>query len=213
MFRWIWVPLLIGVVGLAGCESPYSQNRGGSYQTAARAPAPQNVFRSEKYNVELAYPENGVQGSDGATGYFDQHGWRVGAGPDETGQRLLALRLDGSNTITTGELRLGVSRAPEQVKTCTQPGHGLRADNAGRSTLDGVRFTTFQGGDAGMSHYQHVRAYRTVRDGTCYAIDLVVEGTNPNVYDPPRTPPFTGERAFHRLHTLLAGFAFIDEHH
>lgn len=212
MLRVIGTPLLVGAVLLAGCESPYSQDRGGARQTAVDAPAPQKLFRSEQYGVELAYPENGVQGFDGATGYFDNHGWRVGAGADETGQRLLALRLDGSNTVTTGELRLGVSRAPRQLKTCTQPGNGLRPDSAGQTTLGGVRFTTFKGGDAGMSHYQKVHAYRAEYKGTCYAIDLVVEGVNPRVYDPPRQPPFSGKQAFQQLHALLAGFAFTGKH-
>lgn len=211
MPRLFWAPLLIGATLLAGCESPDSQSHRDSHQTAVEAPAPQKLFRSEKYGVELAYPEDGVQGSDGATGYFDNHGWRVGAGPGEQGERLLALRLDGSDNVTAGELRLGASRDPARLKDCTAPGNLAGVRKTGDTRLAGVTFTTFRGGDAGMSHYQNVRAYRAVRDHTCYAIDLVVEGTNPEVYDPPRKPPFSQEQAFHRLRTLLAGFSFIDQ--
>ena len=209
--------LLIGIVLMAagllsGCESPDSSTRDRSHGTAVDAPAPQKIFRSRDYRVELAYPENGVQASDGSTGYFDNHGWRVGAGPDDPGQRLLALRLDGSDDVTTGELRLGVSRDPQALQTCTRPAGLGNAKSTGHTSLSGVRFTTFQGGDAAMSHYQNVHAFRAVHDGTCYAIDLVVEGTNPKVYDPPRKPPFSQAEAFHRLRALLAGLSFDDNH-
>lgn len=202
--------LLAAAMMLSGCEPPDSASRFPPRQTAATAPAPQQVFHSERYGVTFAYPERGVHGAGGDTGYFNDPGWRVGAGPDEVGRRLLALQLDGSNAVTTGELRLGVSRAPEQVHHCTQPGHLARIEPTGTVTLDGVPFTTFRGGDAGMSHYQIVHAWRAVHQGVCYAIDLVVQGTSPQVYDPPRTPPFSKAQAFQRLRALLGGFAFED---
>jgi len=206
----MWVPLLMGVLVMAGCEAPESATWGEPQQTAASAPAPQNLFRSEEYRVELAYPENGVRRVDHTTGYFNNQGWRVDAGPDQPGRQLLILQLDGSDDVTTGQLRLGVSRDPAQVRDCTQPGNAA-ADRRGDPVfLGGVPFVTFQEGDAGMSHYQNVHAYRAVRDGTCYAIDLVVQGTNPQVYDPPRTPPFSQQQGFERLRRLLSGFAFSD---
>lgn len=217
MLRLKGVPFLIGVVLMAfgllnGCESPESSNHNRARGTAVEAPAPQNIFRSRDYRVALAYPENGVQASDDSTGYFDNHGWRVGAGPNDAGERLLSLRLDGSNQVTTGELRLGASRAHKALSTCTRPVGLGNAKKAGHTSLAGVRFTEFKGGDAAMSHYQDVHALRAVHDGICYAIDLVVEGTNPKVYDPPRTPPFSRAQAFHRLRTLLAGLSFDANH-
>jgi len=38
--------------------------------------------------------------------------------------------------------------------------------------------------DAGMSHFQYVTGYRAVIDDTCYAIDLVINETRGEVYDP-----------------------------
>lgn len=204
------VPLLLGVVVMAGCEAPESATWGEPQQTAATAPAPQNLFRSEQYQVELAYPERGVRRVGHTTGYFDNQGWRVDAGPDQPGQRLLVLQLAGSDDVTTGQLRLGVSRDPGQVRDCTQPGNTAADRRDDPVFLGGVPFVAFQEGDAGMSHYQNVHAYRTVRGGTCYAIDLVVQGTNPQVYDPPRTPPFSQQQGFDRLRRLLSGFSFSD---
>lgn len=196
------------LVLLGGCEPGEG---GGSFETAAEAPAPQVVFRSETYGVEMVYPQNGVRASDGATGYFDNAGWQVFAGPDAKGTRLLSLLLEGSNEITTGELRLGVSRAPAQQEHCTEPGPLGRPESVSHTAVGGVTFTTYTAGDAAMNHYQQVHAFRALRDKTCYAIDLIVNGTNPEVYDPPKTPPFSREEAFHRLQSLLGGFSFLDK--
>lgn len=88
------------------------------------------------------------------------------------------------------------------------PPDAMRAGSEARVRLDGVEFLRFEAGDAAMSHYLNVRSYRGVHDGRCYAIDLLVYGTRPEVYEPPATPPFTQEAAFARLERALAGFAF-----
>jgi len=54
-----------------------------------------------------------------------------------------------------------------------------------------------------MSHYVSAGSYRAVHNGACYAIDLVVAGTRPDVYDPPRTPPFSQQEAASRLAEAL----------
>jgi hypothetical protein len=55
-----------------------------------------------------------------------------------------------------------------------------------------------------MSHSLDVHSYRAVRRGACYAIDLLVYGTNPQVFDPPATPPFSRAEAFARMRSVLA---------
>ena len=61
-----------------------------------------------------------------------------------------------------------------------------------------------------MSHHLDVHAYRTVRDGACYAIDLLVFGVNPAVYDPPATPPFSDAHAFKAMRETLQSLRFAD---
>jgi hypothetical protein len=53
-----------------------------------------------------------------------------------------------------------------------------------------------------------VHAFRAVHDGACYAIDLLVFGVNPEVYDPPATPPFSDARAFDAMRAVIRTFAF-----
>jgi hypothetical protein len=75
--------------------------------------------------------------------------------------------------------------------------------------IDGVAFTHFIVGDAAMSHYVSAESYRAVQDGRCYAVDLVVAGTRPEVYDPPRTPPFSNEEAKQKLAAALGAVHWV----
>ena len=61
-----------------------------------------------------------------------------------------------------------------------------------------------------MSHHLDVHAYRTVRDGACYAIDLLVFGVNPAVYDPPATPPFSDAFALAAMRDVLQSLQFME---
>lgn len=124
---------------------------------------------------------------------------------------MLSLVEPGSNRITDAEIRIGASRAAKEVQGCTTPPSSVRPGSATTRRINGAAFTTFEVGDAAMSHYLHVHAYRAVHDGTCYAIDLLVFGVDPGVYDPPATPPFSDAQAFARMQAVSDSFRFVPQ--
>lgn len=135
--------------------------------------------------------------------YLAMDAWTLYPAEGSTGRPLVALVLDGSNAVTSAEMRIGRSDSAADVKACTTP----PADAAGKAdTVDvgGVRTTHFSSSDAAMSHYLSADSYRVVQGGACYAIDLIIAGTRPEVYDPPRTPPFTAQQAKAALASMLA---------
>ncbi|MFP1681508.1 hypothetical protein ACLD0W_03295 [Alloalcanivorax sp. C16-1] len=204
--------MLAALAGLSGCDAP-SASGGGGHSTAVESGAPQARYENVEYGIAVDYPKDGVVRVDdreAGKGYFNEGGWRVGVGPDQPGAALLVLRLKGSDEIRTGELRLGASRDEQARASCTEPDAWARPNSVGEAELDGVAFTTFQGGDAAMNHSRQVHAWRALRDGTCFAIDLVVQGSNGQVYDPPRQAPFSETRAFNDLSALLGGVHFMD---
>jgi hypothetical protein len=141
--------------------------------------------------------------------YLTSDGWAVFAPPDSAGTPLAALVLDGSNEVTAAELRLGRSDAPASIATCLTP----PAEATGPTRIidiDGIPFTHFSAGDAAMSHSMSVESYRAVQHDRCYAIDLLVTGTRPEVYDPPRTPPFSTEEAKQRLAEALKAVRWVE---
>lgn len=109
-------------------------------------------------------------------------------------------------TVRTPALREAVARI--EAFATQESTDSADKNSIGKTTINGTTFTAFHAADAGMNHYLKVHSLRTVHGGYCYAIDLLVTGTNPEVYDPPRKPPFSQEAAFKQLEKALQGFRF-----
>lgn len=190
--------LFVGAVlaGLAACAHIPESNGPG----AAR-------FDSAEYDVAMVYPASLRVMRGFESSYFLQQRWNPDAAPGVPGEGVLTLTLPESNKLTTGELRLGVSDDSQAVDDCALPNDG-NAGTVSHVVIDGVTFKRRDTGDAGMNHHLSRQAYRGVAHGHCYAIDLIVDGTNPSVYPGDPTPPFTQKAAFKRLTALLDGLTF-----
>jgi hypothetical protein len=188
---------------LAGCRD--------RAPTPPRAEAPRpgatesRAFTDATLRLALPVPAGMTLRHDFQRSYLDAGAWQVFAGKNGQGRVLAALVLDGSNAITTAELRLSDSDAADALAHCEDIPPTAEPGSTSTATLDGVAFQHFRAGDAAMSHYLKVEGYRAVRAGRCVAIDLLVYGTRPEVYNPPRPQPFTQAQAWNALHTALAG--------
>jgi hypothetical protein len=195
-----------GTAATAGAAGPAPST---AVSAADRPSAGARDFRSEEWGFRIDYPPEWKLQRDFDHGYLANGAWKTYAASGSKGTPVLALSLPGSNAITAGELRIGVSDAANEVRRCTAPPDAVRPGSVGEAHVGGAVFATFEAADAAMSHYLSVRSYRTVHEGRCYAIDLLVTGTTPQVYDPPATPPFTRVHAFEQLQQALQGFRFI----
>ncbi|HET7586984.1 MAG TPA: hypothetical protein VFL45_02755 [Gammaproteobacteria bacterium] len=174
------------------------------------APA-HKIFTSDRFGIRVTYPADLELHHSFQKSYLAAKGWKTYLGPDgPPGQPVVALVMPGSDNITDGELRIGASRDPAAVKTCTQLPGAARPDTRRTVTIDGVPFAVFKAADAAMSHYLIVKSFRGVRRGTCYAFDVLVFGTNPQVYSPPATPPFPKQAVFEQLVPVVLGVQFVD---
>lgn len=140
--------------------------------------------------------------------YLANGSWRTFADPGSQGTAVVALVVPGSNHISAAEIRIGASTATDAIAHCTQPPSATRPGSVASQDIGGTGFTRFVAEDAAMSHRLRVHGFRTVHDGACYAIDLAVFGTNPDVYDPPATPPFRDNDVFARMQAVLRSFRF-----
>ena len=180
--------------------------------TAAVAPSAsesnRQVLESSRFGFRIEYPKGWTAQRDFRGSYLANGTWKTYAAPGSQGTPVAALVVPGSNDITDAEVRIGVSRAPEDVQACSTAPSSLREGSTDREHIDGADFIRFDAGDAAMSHYLDVHSYRAVHAGACYAIDLLVYGTNPQVYDPPATPPFSKQQAFTAMRDVLRTFHF-----
>ncbi|MEI7037056.1 hypothetical protein [Fulvimonas yonginensis] len=160
--------------------------------------------------IAIAVPQGMHLRRDFRRDYLGDAGWKAFADADGHGRPVLALVLDGSDAITTAELRIGMGSDAQALAHCRDvPPSGV-APEASTVTLDGVPFLRFHAADAAMSHYREVEAYHAVHAGRCYAIDLLLTGTRPEVYDPPATPPFDRVAAKVKLQRALASLRFTE---
>ena len=197
--------------GRDSAAAPSSTTQPASTATARHTSTPRagtKRFRSKRLGFYIDYPEGMASSVRFDSHYLTNDNWKVYAKPKSPGFPVLMLTLPGSNEVTAAELRIGISSDDKEVRQCKQPGNAAQPSNQGKADINGTDFVTWHAHDAGMSHYLKVRSYRTVHEHYCYAIDLVVTGTNPDVYQPPKTPPFSQKEAFAKLHKALEGFHF-----
>lgn len=164
-------------------------------------------FHSHPWGFHIDYPDAWRASQSFGTSYFSTGTWKTYAATGSIGTPILALTLPGSNKVTTAQLRIGASADAQAVAHCLDL-PPMASGGSDQQTLNGVSFLHFRASDAGMSHYVNVESYRTVHASRCYAIDLWIAGTRPQVYFPPATPPFTHDQAEKRLQSVLRTFHF-----
>jgi len=172
------------------------------------APEASPAFVSQAWGFRIDVPSGWTLRRDFQSGYLASGAWKAFAAPDSQGEPVLSLTVPGSNHITDAEIRIGASRDPVEVQRCTAPSSAVVAGSVATQRVNGIPFTTFEAADAAMSHHLNVHALRVVHGGACYAIDLLVYGVNPQVYDPPATPPFADAHAFGAMRAVIQTFRF-----
>jgi hypothetical protein len=195
---------------LLACSGAGTNNTPPSAPPAVKSSASEasGTFVNNAWGFRIEVPASWTPRRDFRSSYLADDSWKAFAAPDSKGEPVLSLSMPGSNQITDAEIRIGASRAPAEVQSCTAPPSAAVAGSAATQRTGGVAFATFEARDAAMSHHLDVHAFRVVHDGACYAIDLLVFGVDPQVYDPPATPPFSDAHAFDAMRSVIRTFAF-----
>lgn len=188
---------LCTITALSGCQQRDTPTANTSSES--------RTFHAAEYPLSVKYDTELTRVEDEASSYFDNGDWQLE--DDAPGERLILLKLPESDDITTALWRLGASDDATAVDHCLALPANTQAMSS-KTTIAGKAFSGFTLGDAGMSHFQNAEGYRAVVDGRCYAIDLIVQGTNGEVYDPPRKAPFSQEDAMSRLRSINDGVSF-----
>ena len=202
------VVVLASAVALCAC--------GGSHHdpdaTVGVAPSASSnnlqVLESATFGFRIEYPKGWMARREFRGSTLANGSWKTYADPDSQGTPVAALVVPGSNDVTDAEMRIGVSRVKQEVRSCSTPPSSVRTGSTARERIDGAEFVRFEASDAAMSHYLVVHSYRVVHEGACYALDLLVYGADPQVFDPPATPPFSREQAFANMQAVLQTFRF-----
>ena len=175
--------------------------------SAAPERLPANTYVEADTGFHLRWPATFVPEARSSAAYLLPTNWRLDLRPNEPGRLLAGWVLQGSNQVLSARLRYGVSGNAKSFANCLKAGGGGLATN--QVMIGGRPFTHYRLQDADMSHFLQADADRSRYQGRCYAIDLIINGTNPQVYDPPATPPFSREQAQAALHQLLLRIGWL----
>lgn len=166
------------------------------------------VYTNNSLGFTLQLAEGVKQSPAFTTDYMLADVWSLLDDGTGKGDKVAEFLVPGSNNITAAGLRIGSSKDATQVANCTKAPSYASFDTTTK-TIGGVSFTELSLSDAAMSHYRTVNSYRVVRSNTCLVFDAFVSGTNPDVYDPPATAPFTREDAMSKAESILQTIRFI----
>lgn len=165
------------------------------------APGPDlNRYANDEYGFEIFYPKDLTPTSDFGTFYHLPALWRSGALVDENGlsngKPIISIPVfytESDNSYPryfSAQLRIGASADPKDVATCLQNDQGFTAEPKSDAVINGTDFKKFEFADAAMMQYLKVISYRTIHNGTCFAMEQLETGSNyrddpPSVKDIP----------------------------
>lgn len=208
--------VLLALCGLSACQPtppPAKPAAAASPAATGDASARRTAFQPQWADDALGIALLPVPGfelrRDFRGGYLGNDEWKAFAEAGSVGQPGVALVLQGSNEVTAAEMRIGSSQDARAVADCLKPTDNAESAQTHEVRIDGQAFQHFTAGDAAMSHYLNVDAYRAVRHDHCIAIDLLIIGTRPDVYDPPRPSPFDQDTAKAKLQEALQAVRIV----
>lgn len=162
-----------------------------------------NSYENAGAHISLQYPKGIVPQANFAGTYLVPDTWSA-LDPDSTaGDKLVAFSIPKSNEITSAGIRIATSKNEQDRANCTiAPSYATFEKKT--KVLNGNMYTVLSLSDAAMNHYSTINSYRLVKNDLCYVIDTYVTGTNPEVYDPQPTPPFTKDTAFDEIDKIVS---------
>lgn len=204
----ITIIIILAIIGIYFMVSTFltaqkvSLNTGGNIDPASST----LTYNNSRYGFSLDYSRHLTATATFDNSYLASSVWSLTAPQDRpTGEPLIAFRVSGSNDVTSGQLRIGVSEDPEQTVDCLKlPPNAI--GKAETVNINGNNFTMFNLSDTAMNHYLQAKSYRLINGNRCYALEAIVMGTNPDVYDPKAIAPFTADEAFNQMDEVIKTF-------
>lgn len=160
------------------------------------------TYENRDVKLSLKHPDTMNPESNFMNTYLLPDTWNALSPQSTTGNKLVAFKIPGSNDITSAGIRISTSKNSVDIAACTTTPSNASFEKTTR-VINGNTYTVLALSEGAMNHYSTINSYRLVKNNLCYVIDTYVTGTNPEVYDPKPTPPFTKDSAFTRIDAIL----------
>lgn len=177
-----------------------------------------SIFTSGEHGFMLTYPETATVTSGFEAEYHVGTAWRAQALPQGSGTPIVSFIVtDITNEASypryyTAQVRVGVSNDPLELRQCEEVQQEQGEVKLADTSINGISFKTFSFADAGMMQYVKGVSYRTLREGTCYAVERIAAGSS--YRETPSEEDVTDEELesyFEALLPIVMSFRFVDQ--
>lgn len=176
----------------------------------------QSIYASGEYGFTVRYPSSATIDEKFLTTYHLAATWRANAPVEATGTPVLQIvgyQTKSENSFPRyydAMVRIGVSKDAATVKDCTalvkDQGETVLPDKV----INGTTWKAFSFQNAGMMQYLKGVSYRTVHDGTCFALEQLATGSS--YRDDPDSPADVLQEKldaeYEALGAIIESFAF-----
>ncbi len=177
----------------------------------------QAIFTDGEYGFYIRYPEAYATAETFASYYHLPAAWRSNAAPDGTGTPIVAIvgyRTQSDHSYPRyfdAEIRIGASSDPKEVARCETAATDQAEQPLPDMNLGGTAFKAFSFQSAGMMQYLKGVSYRTLHNGTCFAIEQLETGSSyhDDPASPDDVPQATLDQKYQDLDAVLKTFAFV----
>ncbi len=172
-----------------------------------------SIYTNGDYGFSIFYPATTTVSTTFDSAYILPTTWRVNALQNATGTPVI--EVVGYQTKSTThfpryfktEVRIGVSKDPQEIAACTKVGNGERAMPS--AAFGGATWSVFAMSDAAMMQYNQGTSYRTMHDGMCYALEQIEVGSSyRDVPSPSDIPESVLQAHFNELDSVVRSFSF-----
>ncbi len=172
------------------------------------------IYTNGQYGFSLFYPATSTVQTSFDSTYHLPATWRVDALANATGTPVVEIIGYETKSDTSfpryfeAEVRVGVSADPKEVAACDEASDGETALPS--AAFGGASWHVFSLQLAGMMQYAQGISYRSIHDGSCYALEQVESGSS-YVNDATSTADISQsvlDAQYKALSTVIKSFSF-----
>jgi hypothetical protein len=156
---------------------------GGEHDNIPMTPG-DAIYVSGDYGFLLQYPETAVVAESFAAGYHLPPTWRATAPADTVGTPIVSFTTYSTKSEHSypryfdALIRIGASTDTREVAACLKATSDQGEVELTDIVIGGTTWKAFSFENAGMQQYVQGISYRTVHEGTCFAIEKLAVGSN-----------------------------------
>lgn len=178
-----------------------------------------SIYADGQYGFSVFYPQEADVSFSFGEGRGAGAAWRHAALPDAQGTPILevvsfSLRRDaGIPRAFDAFVRMGASTDPRELARCEVADERTGETALEERMINGTVWKAFSFGDAGMMRYAEGTSYRTVRDGSCFALETFRTGSSYTDERDAGVPDFPQEELdaqYAALDAIVASFSFVE---